>query len=112
MMRCSLADPNTPAARLHKASCGERGHQAAEAGDLLLAGQLPYRLEAESSEALARAVYEQPPLPPSQRAAEAGDDGDAATVGLPRLDRRLREDLDAIVLKALSKAPAERYACR
>ena len=30
-------------------------------------------------------------------------------MGLGRLDRRLRDDLDAIVLKALSKAPGERY---
>ena len=36
-------------------------------------------------------------------------DADAATVGLGRLDRRLRDDLDGIVLKALSKAPGERY---
>ena len=81
---------------------------------LLLAGRLPYRLEGEGAEALARAICEQSPLPPSQQVGErAGDttsgDADAATVGLGRLDRRLRDDLDAIVLKALSKAPGERY---
>jgi serine/threonine protein kinase/Tol biopolymer transport system component len=82
---------------------------------LLLAGRMPYRLEGEDDEALARAICDQAPLPPSARAAESDDEpmssgnADAATGRLVRLDRRLRDDLDGIVLKALSKAPGERY---
>ena len=99
-----------------------RGEQVTAATDvyqlgvllyLLLAGRLPY-CDADGAEALARAICEQVPLPPSRSAAKtdepasSGDD-DAATAGLGRLDRRLRDDLDAIVLKALSKAPDDRY---
>jgi serine/threonine protein kinase/Tol biopolymer transport system component len=80
---------------------------------LLLAGRLPYR-DAGGAEALARAICEQPPAAPSQRAVKTDElasssDDDVGTVGMGRLDRRLRDDLDGIVLKALSKAPNERY---
>ena len=97
-----------------------RGEQVTAAADvyqlgvllyLLLAGRLPYR-DADSAEALARAICEQPPLPPSQRVAKTDEPAssvDDDALGLGRLDRRLRDDLDAIVLKALSKVPDERY---
>ena len=62
----------------------------------LLAGQLPYRLKARSAEDMARTVGQTEPQRPS---AVTG-----ATVG-----RRLRGDLDNIVLMALRKEPERRY---
>jgi serine/threonine protein kinase/Tol biopolymer transport system component len=83
---------------------------------LLIAGRMPYQLDATSDEGIGRAICEQLPLPPSSGfVAAAADseptsgDADTATAGLGRLDRRLRDDLDGIVLKALSKLPGERY---
>jgi eukaryotic-like serine/threonine-protein kinase len=58
---------------------------------LLLTGRLPYQLAGESTEALARTICDQPSEPPS------------------RHDRRLRGDLDTILLMALRKAPERRY---
>ena len=65
---------------------------------VLLTGRLPYRLEAERVDAVERAVVEQEPERPSAAAA------------LPSLARRLAGDLDNIVLTALRKEPARRYA--
>ncbi len=65
---------------------------------VLLAGRLPYRLEAERVDVVERAVVEQEPERPS------------AAVALPPLRRRLAGDLDNIVLTALRKEPARRYA--
>jgi serine/threonine-protein kinase len=64
----------------------------------LLAGQRPYRLARESRAALEQAVLEADPPRPSDVA------GDHAA------RRALRGDLDTIVLKALKKQPADRYA--
>ena len=69
----------------------------------LLTGERPYRLTSRTPEEASRAVLEQEPRRPS-------------TVGGPGVDRpplercRLRGDLDTIVLKALAKDPARRYA--
>ncbi|HEX5760716.1 MAG TPA: tetratricopeptide repeat protein [Thermoanaerobaculia bacterium] len=65
---------------------------------VLLAGRLPYRLEAERVDVVERAVVEQEPERPS------------AAVVVPALRRRLAGDLDNIVLTALRKEPARRYA--
>jgi serine/threonine-protein kinase len=72
----------------------------------LLTGQRPYRLERATATEMERAILEQEPTRPSQRA--------AGTAGLPgvghrELGRRLRGDLDRIVLKALQKEPERRY---
>jgi len=64
----------------------------------LLTGAIPYQVEAGNVPALLRAVSEQEPIPPSQRADN------------PALRRRLAGDLDAILLRALEKAPERRYA--
>jgi eukaryotic-like serine/threonine-protein kinase len=71
----------------------------------LLVGAHPYRFATESPVEVARVVCEQPPPRPSV-AATAG----AAGLALPALRRRLRGDLDNIVLKALRKEPERRYA--
>jgi serine/threonine-protein kinase len=64
----------------------------------LLTGRRPYQLKRESRAALEEAILQAEPMRPS----EVADD--------QRVRRELRGDLDTIVLKALKKAPAERYA--
>lgn len=63
----------------------------------LLAGVRPYETGGLSPAQLEKRICEFHPPPPSQLAAR-------------RLRRELRGDLDAIVLKAIGKDPAERYA--
>lgn len=63
----------------------------------LLTGAIPYVVSSDSVPTLLRAVTEQEPVPPSRRAAD------------PALRRRLSGDLDAILRKALEKAPERRY---
>ncbi len=65
----------------------------------LLTGRLPYDADRRGRTDVARAVCEVEPRPPS-----------LAVASQPRLARRLRGDLDTIVLKALSKEPSRRYA--
>jgi Tol biopolymer transport system component/serine/threonine protein kinase len=88
-----------------------RGEQASTAADVyalgvllhtLLTGSNPYKLSSFDSYAVARAVLEQEPERPSVTAARLGLS--------PKAVRHLRGDLDAIVLRALSKEPARRYA--
>jgi serine/threonine protein kinase len=71
----------------------------------LLVGAHPYRFATESPVEVVRVVCDQPPPRPSVAAA-AGTAG----LSLPALRRRLRGDLDNIVLKALRKEPERRYA--
>lgn len=67
----------------------------------LLAGAGPYRhVDPHNGYALAKAICEQEPEPPSR----------AATGLAGRLRTQLRGDLDAVVLRALRKHPAHRYA--
>jgi eukaryotic-like serine/threonine-protein kinase len=85
----------------------------------LLCGCGPYRVRTRSPIAIATAVCEQDPERPSARAvrADAGDGPDdreaAARVrgtSADRLARTLDGDLDGIVLMAIRKEPARRYA--
>ncbi|HET7189911.1 MAG TPA: protein kinase, partial [Gemmatimonadaceae bacterium] len=62
----------------------------------LLTGTSPYRLSSLEGYEVARAVIEQEPARPS--------------VCAPAKAKRLRGDLDAIVLRAMAKDPARRYA--
>jgi tetratricopeptide (TPR) repeat protein len=62
----------------------------------LLTGGYPYRLTTREPHAVARAILEQEPERPSVAAP-------------PKLARRLRGDLDTIVLKAMEKDPGRRY---
>jgi eukaryotic-like serine/threonine-protein kinase len=74
----------------------------------LLCGQRPYRLRHDSAAQLEQAILDADPAPPS-----TGLDERAALLratSLRRLRRELRGELDTIVLKALRKQPAERYA--
>ena len=67
----------------------------------LVAGTGPYRhVDPHNSYALAKAICEQAPAPPSR-----------AAIGLARRHRpQIRGDVDAIVLMALRKEPTHRYA--
>src|SRR5580692_4842286 len=66
---------------------------------LLLTGRLPYELKELTTAEMLRVICEQPPRKPNH---PADSDG--------RIDsRRLDSDLEAILLKALRKEPAERY---
>jgi serine/threonine-protein kinase len=70
-----------------------------------LLGSRPYRLTRDSRGALEEAILDIEPIKPSQLASRS----DAADPRVKALRRALRGDLDTIVLKALKKAPAERY---
>ena len=77
----------------------------------LLTGRRPYAADTQTRAAVERAVLEESPAEPSTTATEAGArDRAAARSSEPtRLRRRLRGDLDRIVLKALRKEPERRY---
>ncbi|HEY6929706.1 MAG TPA: protein kinase [Thermoanaerobaculia bacterium] len=81
----------------------------------LLARRRPYHLTDTDPKELLRVVCERDPEKPSTAAARPrGEEGPAAFAGAgpesgPGLARRLRGDLDAIVLKALRKEPERRY---
>lgn len=81
----------------------------------LLAGQHPHRKSKASGIAYERAVLELEPARPSVTATRSAEDVDPAAVAAlrdltpERLRRELRGDLDAIVMKALRKDPAQRY---
>jgi serine/threonine-protein kinase len=70
----------------------------------LLTGQRPYRVR--RGVGMESAILETDPQRPSARIADAGLPG----VDPRELRRRLRGDLDGIVLKALEKEPERRYA--
>src|SRR5207302_2009796 len=74
----------------------------------LLSGSRPYQIKAGASMAmLERAIgTAQVERPSTQVGPEAGTDRGTTQ---DKLARRLRGDLDAIVLKALAKAPKDRY---
>ena len=82
----------------------------------LLTGRDPYRLPSREAYEVARAILEREPERPSVTAGRAGTGYDAegvarARVTTPvRLRRRLAGDLDMIVVTALDKDPARRYA--
>jgi len=105
-----------------------RGEPIATASDVygvglllyeLLSGRRPYRVTGVLPHELERAILEDEPEPPS-RAVERIEVGDSAVAtetlarargSSPReLGRRLRGDLDSIVLKAMRKDPRQRYA--
>lgn len=87
----------------------------------LLTGHRPYRLAGRLPDEMERAICEEDPEKPSaviDRVEESGAEGaitpqsvSGTREGTPeKLRRRLRGDLDNIVLKALRKEPQRRYA--
>jgi serine/threonine protein kinase/TolB-like protein len=109
-----------------------RGESVDEAADIyalgvllyrLLTGRSPYRVSQERMHELARAICEDPPLPPStaigtvgRRSVVSRPEATSERIGTARGDsistlrRQLSGDLDSIVLKALRKEPQQRYA--
>jgi non-specific serine/threonine protein kinase/serine/threonine-protein kinase len=77
----------------------------------LLAGRRPYTVTGESLEQIVRTVCETEPPPPSS-AARTLDAGAATATPIRTRPTasELRGDLDTIVLRALDKEPARRYA--
>ncbi|MEO7324515.1 MAG: serine/threonine-protein kinase [Dokdonella sp.] len=82
----------------------------------LLSGRRPYHVANSTPAAYERAVLDQEPTRPSLivTLTQDGHSGDliaaSRDISAARLHRELRGDLDAIVLKALRKEPAQRYA--
>jgi serine/threonine protein kinase len=81
----------------------------------LLAGRRPYRFKSNSPDEVARVICTVEPERPSTasgRTAEAGATNGATPdrTTSEQLRRHLRGDLDNIILKALRKEPARRYA--
>ncbi len=75
----------------------------------VITGQKPYRLRRHSDAEWERSILEvQAPRASSVMARLAAAGGEHA-VAARRLSRRLRGDLDTILLKALQKEPAQRY---
>jgi serine/threonine-protein kinase len=94
--------------------CGEPAGAAGDVYSLsvmlyeLLAGNRPYQLKPGVSVAeLGHAMQSSRVEPPSTQVRPGGGVERATTQG--RLAGRLRGDLDAIVLKALARRPADRY---
>lgn len=88
-------------------STGSDVYSLGVVGYELFAGVHPYRLSANSYSELERAVLEVEPGPPSRSS--------TCETGSPRGARRyckadISPDLDAVVLRALDKDPARRYA--
>ena len=73
----------------------------------LLAGCRPYRLKVQSSAQLENAILATEPSKPSS--ALTDEAAHARGMTMSRLCRMLSGDLDTIALKALAKAPADRY---
>ena len=74
----------------------------------LLTGECPYNLGPSTREALERAIQNAPPASPSRAVVSEAVAASRGTT-LKDLSGGLRGDLDAIVLKALKKAPNDRY---
>jgi eukaryotic-like serine/threonine-protein kinase len=75
----------------------------------LLCGSRPYLLKRESRQALEQAILSVDPIKPSETAITE-DAGRARSTTARKLAQTLQGDLDTIVLKAIKKDPAERYA--
>jgi WD40 repeat protein/serine/threonine protein kinase len=74
-----------------------------------LAGVRPYRLTRDSRGALEEAILLAEPVMPSRRALSS-EAASSRNTSAKRLSRILKGDLDTITVKALKKAPIERYA--
>ncbi len=74
----------------------------------LLAGRRPYVVPAGAAAEIERAIVDTIPVPPS-RVAGLADAAAARGITEDRLRRRLRGDLDAVVMTALRKEPDRRH---
>ena len=74
----------------------------------LLTGQRPYRLKTRTAQEIARAITEQEPERPSTAVSQRPDQNSPQSAIFN--PKSLRGDLDNIVLMAMRKVPARRYA--
>jgi serine/threonine-protein kinase len=83
---------------------------------VLLTGRHPYAAPESTAHQIAEAAVTQMPAAPSTLTTRSGTDRTADTIAAARglrprdLRRRLRGDLDSVVLKAVRKEPERRYA--
>lgn len=76
----------------------------------LLVGVLPFRVAGATRHEIERAICQTDPVRPSTAVARAAADNGGATSASARdRRRRLRGDLDNIILKAIAKEPERRY---
>lgn len=75
----------------------------------LLTGDLPHRFERRSLAEVVRVISEEVPAPPSVAARRIEEAAHKRRSSPQKLCRRLRGDLDTIVLRALDKEPGRRY---
>jgi serine/threonine protein kinase len=77
----------------------------------LLTGRRPYRLKQRAFYEIVRIICEEPPTRPSTAVTQQpGEDESSSQAGsMVYLQHQLAGDLDAVVLKALEKAPGRRY---
>ncbi len=75
----------------------------------LLSGRRPYHVESGEVGELLRVICERDPARPSAAATGASESRIETEAETGVLPRRLRGDLDAIVMKAIRKEPARRY---
>ena len=75
----------------------------------LLCGERPYELKLDSAAQLEQSILEVEPRAPSRRTLTV-DVANARNTTVAALPKTLATDLDAIVLRALAKQPARRYA--
>ncbi|WP_313423408.1 serine/threonine-protein kinase [Stenotrophomonas rhizophila] len=75
----------------------------------VITGRKPYRLRRHSDAEWERSILEVT-APRASAVVLRGSGGSPATLADRRLARRLRGDLDTLLLKALQKEPAQRYA--
>ncbi|MDP9206684.1 MAG: tetratricopeptide repeat protein, partial [Gemmatimonadota bacterium] len=91
--------------------------------NVLLTSRYPYDLVSSKQKDVALAVLEQAPVPPSVSVLRANgalvrntpvttpdQNATVPSTSVAKLSRRLRGDLDSIVLKAVEKEPSRRYA--
>ncbi len=76
----------------------------------LLTAQRPFRFDTSEPHEIARIIHEQEPSKPSARVTQVEHDPGAGTPPPKKLARRLRGDLDNIVMMAMRKEPERRYA--
>jgi serine/threonine protein kinase/tetratricopeptide (TPR) repeat protein len=76
----------------------------------LLSGERVHRFQHRSPVEIERVVCELEPEPPSVASVRVPDSADVRATVPRRLRQELRGDLDTIILTALQKAPARRYA--
>jgi len=76
----------------------------------LLTGQSPYRTITNRPEEIARAITEQEPTRPSTAISKSASSSNKESSSTSHDSRSLRGDLDNIVLMAMRKEPARRYA--